>query len=191
MRTDLFPLIENWQNTYPPRAAICWQTLGLSPLHSLSRVHSKLEFLVGFLKSSCLGWVKDSGQVDRGFRRVLPLSDTVKQPEGWSPTASLVGGPLGMTSSHKGLRSYKEKDVPLKKGDVEERHRLCVVALARLDEETGTADCRMARTGRRERRGERPREAMNVQRKRGGPDRGVSGRRRAQRERLGDSDERP
>ena len=169
MRTDLFPLLENWQNTYPPRAAICWQTLGLSPLHSLSRVHSKLEFLVGFLKSSCLGWVKDSGQVDRGFRRVLPLSDTVKQPEGWSPTARLVGGPLGMTSSHKGLRSYKEKDVPLKKGDVEERHRLFVVALARLDEETGTADCRMARTGKTRKEGREAPGGNELSEEEGGP----------------------
>lgn len=91
----------------------------------------------------------------------------MKQLEGWSPTARLVSGPLGMTSSHKGLRSYKEKDVSLKKGDVEEHHQLSVAALVRLDEETGTADCRMATRVRQERRGERPQDAMNFQRKRG------------------------
>lgn len=58
-----------------------------------------------------------------------------------------------MTSSHKGLRSYKEKDVPLKKGDVEERHQLFVVELARLDEETGTADCMMATRGKTRKEG--------------------------------------
>lgn len=92
----------------------------------------------------------------------------MKQPEGWSPTARLVSGPLGMTSSHKGLRRYKGKDVSLKKGDMEEQHhQLSVATLVRLDEETGTADCRMATRGRRERRGERPRGAMNFQRKGG------------------------